>query len=73
MMTIKFGKYLEIMEVYLVYLLLLYKYVLSFSPKIQVFTKETKNMEVVVGSCSKKKYSKNLGQILEKNFGIVIL
>ena len=38
----KLGKCLEFMKVLLSLLVLLYKYVISFLPKIQVFTKETK-------------------------------
>ena len=38
----KLGKCLEFMKVLLSLLILLYKYVISFLPKIQVFTKETK-------------------------------
>ena len=38
----KLGRCLEIMKVLLSLLVLLYKYVISFLPKIQAFTKETK-------------------------------
>ena len=41
-MTMKLGKCLEFMKVLLSLLVLLYKYVISFLPKIQAFTKETK-------------------------------